>query len=141
MSSRSQTSPDSHDTELEHSSDEMRNPATSKGKRSWLIVLAALALSGIVYAFLPQMFPAVEESARKGLALLFFVAVLWLTEAIHVTITALIVPAAAVLLDIPDMTTSKSLTTFADPIIFLFFGGFALATALHVQKLDRKIAF
>lgn len=141
MSSRSQTSPDSHDTELEHSSDEMRNPATSKGKRSWLILLAALALSGIVYAFLPQMFPAVEESARKGLALLFFVAVLWLTEAIHVTITALIVPAAAVLLDIPDMTTSKSLTTFADPIIFLFFGGFALATALHVQKLDRKIAF
>ncbi|PWF32472.1 anion:sodium symporter, partial [Yersinia pestis] len=25
-------------------------------------------------------------------------------------------------------------------VIFLFFGGFALATALHIQKLDRKIA-
>ncbi len=34
----------------------------------------------------------------------------------------------------------KALATFSDPVIFLFFGGFALATALHIQKLDRKIA-
>jgi di/tricarboxylate transporter len=30
---------------------------------------------------------------------------------------------------------------FADPIISLFFGGFALATALSAQQPDRKIAF
>ena len=141
MSSSGHIPPDSAAPELEHSSDEMRNPVTSKGKRSWLIVFAALAASGALYAFLPQVFPAADDMARKGLALLFFVAILWLTEAIHVTFTALIVPVAAVLLGFPDMTMSKSLTTFADPIIFLFFGGFALATALHVQKLDRKIAF
>ena len=29
---------------------------------------------------------------------------------------------------------------FADPTIYIFFGGFALATALHMQRLDRKIA-
>ncbi|MGL5400802.1 MAG: SLC13 family permease, partial [Plesiomonas shigelloides] len=34
----------------------------------------------------------------------------------------------------------KALSSFADPIIFLFFGGFALATALHIQGLDRLIA-
>jgi len=33
------------------------------------------------------------------------------------------------------------MASFADPIIFLFFGGFALATALSAQQLDRKIAF
>jgi len=38
------------------------------------------------------------------------------------------------------ITTQAALTTFADPVIFLFFGGFALATALHIQKLDKKIA-
>ncbi|MDO4796020.1 MAG: DASS family sodium-coupled anion symporter [Brachymonas sp.] len=120
---------------LEQSSDEMRRPATGS-KMAWVIVAAALAVSWGIYAYLPF-----EGAARKGLALLFFVAVLWLTEAVHVTITALIVPVAAVAIGIPEMNTAKALSTFADPIIFLFFGGFALATALHVQKLDRKIAF
>ena len=116
-------------------SDEIRGPETGS-KMAWVVVAVALAISWALYAFLPF-----EEPARKGLALLAFVAILWLTEAIHVTITALIVPVAAAVMGFPEMTTTKSLSTFADPIIFLFFGGFALATALHVQKLDRKIAF
>lgn len=135
MSSNKHVQPQGASSVMEHSSDEMRRPATGS-KKSWWVVIAALAFSFAVYAFLPF-----EEPARKGLALLCFVAILWLTEAVHVTITALIVPVAAVLLGVPDMTTSKALSTFADPIIFLFFGGFALATALHVQKLDRKIAY
>ena len=116
-------------------SDEIRGPETGS-KMAWVVVAGALAISWALYAFLPF-----EEPARKGLAMLAFVAILWLTEAIHVTITALIVPVAAAVMGFPEMTTTKSLSTFADPIIFLFFGGFALATALHVQKLDRKIAF
>ncbi len=135
MSSSSQTSPDTATPVLEHSSDEMRTPATGS-KMSWLIVLVAFALSWALYAYLPF-----EEMPRKGLALLFFVAVLWLTEAVHVTFTALIVPIAAAWMGFPEVNTSKAFASFADPIIFLFFGGFALATALHVQKLDRKIAF
>ena len=38
------------------------------------------------------------------------------------------------------VTTKQALATFSDPTIFLFFGGFALATALHMQKLDKMIA-
>lgn len=135
MSSSSSMPPSASAPQLEQSSNEMRNPAIG-GKRSWLVVIAALLVSVALYAYLPF-----EAPARKGLALLFFVAVLWLTEAVHVTVTALIVPVAAVAIGIPEMNTAKALSTFADPIIFLFFGGFALATALHVQKLDRKIAF
>ena len=63
---------------------------------------------------------------------------LWLTEAIHVTITALCIPILAVVLGL--MNTGDALKSFANPIIFLFFGGFALATALHIQGLDRLIA-
>ncbi|MGL4667445.1 MAG: SLC13 family permease [Saezia sp.] len=81
------------------------------------------------------------EQAAKGLILLLFIGMLWLAEFVHITITALLVPVVAILLGVPETITTKSaLTTFSDPIIFLFFGGFALATALHVQKLDRKIA-
>lgn len=79
-----------------------------------------------------------DAKANKGLALLVFIAVLWLTEALHVTVTALLVPLLAIGLGL--VATKNALAAFADPTIFLFFGGFALATALHIQKLDRMIA-
>ena len=70
--------------------------------------------------------------------MLIFIAILWLTEAIHVSITALLVPLLAVGLGI--FKTPQALSNFANPIIFLFLGGFALAAALHRQELDRAIA-
>ena len=123
---------------LHPSADEGEPPAPegAQAKRGLAIIAAALLASVLLYQWLPY-----EPAAKKGLALLLFVAILWLTEAVQVTITALMVPLGAVLLGVPEMNTAKALATFADPIIFLFFGGFALATALHVQKLDRKIAF
>ncbi|MEC6897149.1 DASS family sodium-coupled anion symporter [Photobacterium piscicola] len=79
-----------------------------------------------------------ERNVVIGLSILFFVAVMWLTEAIHVSITALLVPLLAVGFGVFD--TSKALTSFSNPIIFLFLGGFALAAALHKQQLDQVIA-
>ncbi|MBU3070104.1 DASS family sodium-coupled anion symporter [Aestuariicella sp. G3-2] len=70
--------------------------------------------------------------------LLVFIAILWLTEAIHVTFTALLVPLLAIWMGL--LNTQSALSNFANPIIFLFFGGFALAAALHQQGLDRMIA-
>ncbi|WP_066800190.1 SLC13 family permease [Moraxella oblonga] len=108
-----------------------------KGTGKGLIILAISAIvSLILYNTLPF-----GNDANKGLALLAFVGTLWLTEAIHITATALLVPILAVLIGIPEFDTTKALATFADPIIFVFFGGFALAATLHTQKLDRKIAF
>ncbi|APU47596.1 anion:sodium symporter [Acinetobacter junii] len=112
--------------------------------RGWVIIAIAALLSFGLYEILPY-----DQNANKGLSLLLFIGILWLTEAIHITITALLVPVLAVLVGMPSVggdgeieaiSTTKALSTFADPTIFLFFGGFALATALHVQKLDRKIA-
>ncbi|MFY1027542.1 transporter [Actinobacillus seminis] len=91
----------------------------------------------VIFFILLNVLPF-ESHANKGLALLVFIAILWLTEALHVTVTALLVPLLAVILDL--VTTKQALSAFADPTIFLFFGGFALATALHIQKLDRMIA-
>lgn len=101
--------------------------------RNGIIFIADIILFFVLLNTLPF-----EPNANKGLALLAFVAVLWLTEAIHVTITALIIPLLAVCLGL--VSSKEALASFADPTIFLFFGGFALATALHVQKLDRMIA-
>ncbi len=107
-----------------------------KGTGKGLIVVAIAAIIAlIIYNVLPF-----DINANKGLALLFFIGVLWLTEAIHVTITAILVVVVGTLVGIPDFNAEVGLQSFASPIIYLFFGGFALAAALHVQKLDRKIA-
>ncbi|WP_439328225.1 DASS family sodium-coupled anion symporter [Lonepinella sp. BR2357] len=107
-------------------------------KKSSLNPKGIILLLDIVLFFVLLNVLPFEPKANKGLALLAFVAILWLTEALHVTITAIIIPILAIGLGL--VTTKNALVAFADPTIFLFFGGFALATALHIQKLDRLIA-
>ncbi|SFU27185.1 DASS family sodium-coupled anion symporter [Xenorhabdus koppenhoeferi] len=106
---------------------------TPLNKRGLIILTLDIILFVLLLKFLPY-----GEKANAGLALMAFVGVLWLTEAIHVTITALCIPILAVGMGL--MGTSDALKSFANPIIFLFFGGFSLATALHIQGLDRLIA-
>ena len=74
-----------------------------------IILLLDIVLFFILLAVLPF-----DPKANKGLALLAFVAVLWLTEALHVTITALIVPLLAIGLGL--VSTKEALVAFADPI-------------------------
>lgn len=105
------------------------------GWRCAALVLFALVLAAGLYAALPY-----EPTVKKGLALLCFIGMLWLTEALHLAVTALLVPLGALLLGFPGLSTTQAFAPFADPIVFLFFGGFALATALRVQQLDRKMA-
>lgn len=97
-------------------------------------IISAVVCFGIYY-ILPY-----SPDANKGIALLIFVAALWFTEAVHITVTALMIPILAVVLGFPDMDIKKAMAGFSDPTIYIFFGGFALATALHMQRLDRKIA-
>lgn len=104
-----------------------------KNHKNGIIFILDIVLFFVLLNVLPY-----EPKASAGLALLAFVAVLWLTEALHVTVTALLVPLLAISLDL--VSTKQALVAFADPTIFLFFGGFSLATALHIQKLDKMIA-
>lgn len=108
-------------------------PSNKASMRNGIIFLADVVLFFILLNTLPF-----APEANKGLALLVFVAILWLTEALHVTVTALLIPILSVALGL--VKSKEALVAFADPTIFLFFGGFALATALHIQKLDRLIA-
>ncbi|MDU3249789.1 DASS family sodium-coupled anion symporter [Haemophilus parainfluenzae] len=114
-----------------------QTPITDSQSKVWnkntIIFLADMGLFFILLNILPF-----EPAANKGLALLAFVAILWLTEAVNVTITALFVPILSVLLGL--VNSREALVAFADPTIFLFFGGFALATALNVQKIDQMIS-
>ncbi|MGF1765539.1 SLC13 family permease [Aliivibrio kagoshimensis] len=98
-----------------------------------IIILLDLLLFYLMYNYLPF-----EPKVVLGLSILAFIAVLWLTEALHVTVTAIFVPIIAVLFDVFD--TQTALNNFANSIIFLFLGGFALAAAMRRQNLDKVIA-
>ncbi len=76
--------------------------------------------------------------AGRGLALVLTIGWLWLSEALHVSVTALLVPLLATVSGI--LPLDAALVQFADPIIFLFLGGFALAAGLRRQGLDRWMA-
>ena len=98
-----------------------------------LIILVSGLISIGIYMFLPA-----DKNVLKGLAILFFIATLWITESLPITVTALLVPIVAVMTGVFDVR--EALSHFAHPIIFLFLGGFALAAALHKYSLDELCA-
>ena len=110
-----------------------RTTDTAKGHRNYIIIACDVLLCLAMLKWLP-----VEPEVARGLAVLTFIGILWLTEALHVTVTALLVPVLAMFMGI--LPGAKALAGFADPTIFLFFGGFALAGALHEQKIDTWLA-
>ncbi len=99
--------------------------------RAWALALTLAALAWWVS-------PSEPSALGKGLALFAFIAVLWMTQALHLSVTALLVPVLAVALGL--MSVPVALASFAHPIIFVFLGGFALATALQQQGLDKALA-
>lgn len=94
--------------------------------RNSMIVLVDIVLFAVLYNTMP-----VEPNVALGISMLIFTAILWLTEALHVTVTAVLVPVMAVIFKV--FSTTAALSNFANPIIFLFLGGFALAAAMHRQ--------
>lgn len=79
-----------------------------------------------------------SDVLRAGLAIFVLVAGLWTTQAIHLAATALLVPLLSVLAGVQQ--PQAALVPFAHPIIFLFLGGFALASMLRKQGLAHALA-
>jgi sodium-dependent dicarboxylate transporter 2/3/5 len=109
--------------------------------RKVIIIIVAWILFFAIRAWLPlpelpEQYDA--EAVRTGLAILTLAATLWLTEALPLSITAILIPVTAALTGTLDV--AQSFSGFAHPLIFLFLGGFGLAAALSYQKLDQWLA-
>ena len=96
-----------------------------------------LALDFLLFLALIKLLPFTPMENR-GLALLIFIGILWLTEAFNITVTSLMVPILAIGLNV--LPTKAAFALFSEPIIFMFFGGFVLAAVMNIQKLDLWIA-
>ena len=98
----------------------------------WPAIVLAITLALGCYLLLP-----LPQPIRAGLSIFILAGILWLTEAISLTFTALLIPILAALLHV--MPVKQAFSNFANPIIFLFLGGFALAAALSRHGIDRAV--
>jgi sodium-dependent dicarboxylate transporter 2/3/5 len=98
-----------------------------------LRLFVPVALAGLLWLVLPG-----EKNLRIGMAIFALISGLWVSQGLPLAVTALAVPLLACLsgLQVPR----QALASFANPVIFLFLGGFALAAALSRQGLDRALA-
>ncbi|QWC85545.1 DASS family sodium-coupled anion symporter [Nocardioidaceae bacterium] len=113
------------------SGEDRRSPVLTAG----LLGLGVL-LGGATYAAL--LGADLSPGARVTAALGVLMAVWWMTEAIPLAATALlplvVVPA------LTQQTIDDSAAPYADPIVFLFLGGFLIAIAMQKWDLHRRIA-
>src|SRR5688572_11354582 len=77
-------------------------------------------------------------SAWRTAALGLWMAIWWMTEAVPIAATALLPLVMLPLLGVLNINAAAS--PYANPVIFLFFGGFILATAFERSGLHRRLA-
>ncbi len=97
---------------------------------------ALTALVAVGVALLPPF--GLEPAAQRTLCVLVVAAGLWMTEALPISVTALLIPVLGTLLGVCDV--GKAFAGFGDPIVFLFFGTFLLTDAAERHGLTARLA-
>lgn len=98
-------------------------------------MLAALLLCFLFFMVNPF---GVSAAANKVLAVAVLMVVLWVTEALPMAAVALFPLVLFPLLSIAPIDATAS--SYANPVIFLFMGGFMLGLAIEKWGLHRRIA-
>lgn len=83
-------------------------------------------------------FTFISQTGDAVIAVALWMVIWWITEAVHIAVTALLPLILFPLLKV--MPIADVGANYGSPIIFLFFGGFVLALALEKVNLHRRIA-
>jgi sodium-dependent dicarboxylate transporter 2/3/5 len=95
-----------------------------------------IALAAIAVHLAPV--PGLAPAAHRTLVILVAAAGLWITEALPVAVTALLIPVLALFLGAAD--AKGAFVGFGDPIVFMFFGTFLLTDASFEHGLNARLA-
>ena len=79
-----------------------------------------------------------DPAAWRAAAVALLMAVWWMTEPVPIPVTALLPLALFPLLGVTDVKTTAA--PYANPLVFLFPGGFVIALAMQRWNLHRRIA-
>lgn len=90
-----------------------------------------------IFTNLPNLIPE-NENANSVIAVALWMVIWWITEAVSISVTALLPLILFPVLNIMSITDVGA--NYGSPIIFLFFGGFVLALALEKVNLHKRIA-
>ncbi|MBC2837713.1 DASS family sodium-coupled anion symporter [Robiginitalea sp. SC105] len=80
----------------------------------------------------------ISDAGDKVIAVAAWMILWWITEAVSISVTALLPLLVFPLLGVMDLADVGA--NYGSPIIFLFFGGFVLALALEKVNLHKRIA-
>ena len=99
-----------------------------------------LVLGVVVFFFIAMSDPCfgMPAEAWKCLAIVLLMVIWWASEAVPLPVTALL---PMILIPLFGLGTVKSATApYANPTIYLFFGGFLLGLAMEKWNLHKRIA-
>jgi sodium-dependent dicarboxylate transporter 2/3/5 len=107
----------------------------TKQQLKFISLLAGIAVSLLLYFLNPF---GVSENAAKVLAIAGLMITWWVTEALPMPVVALLPLILFPLLNISKL--EEAAAPYANPVIFLFMGGFMLGLAIEKWNLHRRIA-
>lgn len=117
-----------------------RRPGDADPPRSarklWLFRLLGIGAALTIYLLLGGA--EISRDARVVAAVGTLMAIWWMTEALPLSATSLLPIILFPLLT--NRTTAAATAPYANPIIFLFLGGFLIAIAMQKVNLHRRIA-
>ncbi len=103
----------------------------------WIGRIGGPVLAFAVYFLVPES-EALTEPARVCAAVGVLMAVLWMTEALPLAVTSLL--PLALFEPLGVVTIRDAAAPYANPLIFLFMGGFMIALAMERWGLHRRLA-
>ncbi len=114
----------------------MREPRNkADGPRTRWVIAGPIVFAVLFLLVRPE---GVSDAGRATLALAGWMAVWWLTVALPLAVTALLPLVLLPVLGVASPTAAAA--PYANPVIFLFMGGFFLAATMERWSLHRRLA-
>lgn len=124
---------------MNEGSSDNSNPASDENRfsltRRQVVTLVAAPLLAILVYWLTLPQGALIAGA---LAVTVFAALWWITEALPLPVTALLIPVGMTAMGVFEVR--DAFTSFGNPVLFLVLGGYALAVAVEVNGVDRWLS-
>lgn len=100
--------------------------------------IAALVLAPLLATVVYLLTLHQGEAIAGALAITVFAAVLWVSEALPLPVTAILIPVGLAAVGVFEV--SNAYHSFGSSVLFLVLGGYALAVAVEANGVDRWLA-